>query len=551
MRCLAKRPADRWQTAAELHAALEPLGTPSSGITPTHTQPVPPVGSRRRLPWIAAAVVMVALGAIAAWRLTSGHGNSTTARTVAVLPFENASRDTAFDYLADGIANDVRSGLMKVPGLSVKARTSSEAAKGKPLRDVGTMLNVGVVLQGTFRHGTDKTTVTVDLVKVADETALWTGSYTLPADGNFAAAQDSITAAVARALHLQPSSGVTSALAQRGTKDVDAYDLYLKGQHFFATRGAANLRRAIDYFQRAISRDSNFARAYAGLSMAQAVLPAYAQVTDDALSRASARAARRALAIDPELVDGHLALADVILNQGRPADAETEFMAALARDPRNVTAHQWHGDNLTFLGRMDDAIREGRIAVDLDPLSAVAANDLAYSLIAAGRYDEAIQVAHTGLEVDSTFGYANEYLGVAFAFAQEPDSAQVMFERLFRIDSTAPTARAYHVWEFALAGRWTAAERELTAVERTITGGSRDVDLAIANMALGNKAAALDALERAARAHSYYASNTALGCDPTFGPLRSEPRFLAVLKQLGQGLCTSTAKWPIPARTTH
>jgi serine/threonine-protein kinase len=551
MRCLAKRPADRWQTAGELHAALEPIATPSGGVTPTHTQPVRAVHMTRRLPWIAAAVVVVALVAVAASRLIQGHAGGTTVRTVAVLPFDNATRDTAFDYLADGIANDVRTGLMKLPGLSVKARTSSEAAKGKPLHDAGTMLNVGVVLQGTFRHAADKTTVTVDLVNVSDETALWTGSYVLPADGNFASAQDSITAAVAQALHIQPSAGAATALAQRGTNDPEAYDLYLKGQHFFNKRGGENMRRAIDYYQRAMARDSNFARAYAGMAILLAVLPSYVPANADSMATEAARLARRALAIDPTLSDGHLALADVLTIQADPAGAEAEYLAAVAADPRNVTAHQWHGDNLMFLGRTDDAIREGRAAVDLDPLSSVADNDLAYTLVSAGQFNEAIRVARRALEIDSTLSYAQMYLGLAFAFVQRADSAALMFHRLFHGDSLLPTARGYHLWGFALTGHWPEAERELATIERMNPGGERDVDLVIANVAMGNKAAALDALERASRAHSFYASNTAFGCDPTYDLLKSEPRFTAVLKQLGQGLCVSKVKWPIPARPGH
>jgi tetratricopeptide (TPR) repeat protein len=236
--------------------------------------------------------------------------------------------------------------------------------------------------------------VTVDLVNVADETALWTGNYVLPADGNFASAQDSITAAVAQALHLQPTAGAATALAQRGTNDAEAYDLYLKGQHFFIRRGGANMRRAIDYFQRAIARDSNFARAYAGLAMLLTVMPSYVPANGDSMTIEAARLARRALAIDPTLSDGHLALADVLTIQAQPEAAEPEYLAAVAADPRNVTAHQWHGDNLMYLARTDEAIREARSAVALDPLSAVADNDLAYNLVSAGQFDEAIQVAH-------------------------------------------------------------------------------------------------------------------------------------------------------------
>ena len=549
MRCLAKRPADRWQTAGELHAALEPLTTPSSGITPTQTQPVRGVVLQRRSWWLVAAAVGIAIMAFIVVPKVIGRGGATSVRAIAVLPFENVAKDTAFDYLAEGIANDVRSGLMKLPGLSVKARTSSEAARGKTVRDAGTLLNVPVVMQGTFRTGKEKTTVTVELVNVSDESALWTETYVLPADGNFAAAQDSITAAVSRTLRLQAAPGAASAVAQRGTTDVEAYDLYLKGQHFFAKRGGDNLRRSIEYFQRAIARDSMFARAHAGLSLVVSVIPAYVQANGDSLTVESFRYARRALALDSSLSDAHLALANALMVNLQPRESEPEFQAALARDPRNATAHQWYGDVLNVMGRPADAIREGKAAVDLDPLSAVASNDLSYSYLGAGQFDDAVRSARRALEVDPILGYPTLYLGLGFAFRQQVDSAQVLFERLFLFDSLAPSARAYRVWEYALGGHWAEAEAQLAALERTITGGSREIDLVIANAALGHTGAALDALERAAKMHSFYAANTAFGCDPSFVPLRTEPRFLAVLKQLGQGLCPGTPRWPIPART--
>ncbi len=550
MRCLAKRPADRWQTAGELHAALEPLATPSSGITPVQTQPTRAVSlepNRRFV--IGAALVLVT--AIVAWALWPKGGGSSAARAIAVLPFENVAKDTAYDYLADGIANDVRSGLMKLPGLSVKARTSSQAAKGKGLHDAGALLNVGVVLQGTFRHTAEKTTVTVDLVNVSDESALWTGTFTLPADGSFAAAQDSITAAVSKALHLRESATTTTALVQRGTNDALAYDLYLKAEHFFNARGKTNLARAIDYYHAAIARDSNFARAYAGLSMLLTIYPSYAQVNADSVTHEAATLARRALALDSSLVEGHLALADVLTVQQEPQAAEPEYLAAVRGDPRNVTARQWHGDNLALLGRMDEAIREGRASVDLDPFSSVAKNDFAYSLLSAGQFDEAIRVARGAIELDSTMTYSQMYGGLAFAFAGKPDSALVRFERFYQLDPIGPMARGIHIFGLALVGRWADADRELVALEHATPGGSRDLDLVTAHTALGNKEAALAALEHATRERSYYLSSTTIGCEPTFSALKNEPRFLAALKQLGQGLCPGTPKWPIPARPKH
>jgi len=547
MRCLAKRPADRWQTAAELHAALEPFGTPSMGVTPTQTAPIPAVRMRRSARWIGAAAVVVVIAAFAAWRLASRHG-AAEASAIAVLPFDNVGHDTSYDYLADGIANDVRDGLMKLPGLTVKARTSSAAAKGKSVHDAGQLLAVPVLLQGEYRRAADHVTVTVDLVKVSDESALWSHDFTLPADGNFAAAQDSITVAVATAPHLAATHGTETAAAQRGTSDMQAYDLYLKGMFFFAKRGSDALHKSINYFDQAIAQDPKFARAYAGLSLAEGILPAWESMRGDSIVRDAEAMARRSLALDAQLADGHVALANALTNEFRPAAAEAEYQAAISLDPRSETAHQWRGDNLTLLGRPDDGVRESEAAVALDPLSAVAYNDLAYSYLCAGRYRDAVTAGRRALELDSSFTYARVYVAQGLLFAGHADSAAGIFHAALLADSTFPLVRPFDVWGLALQGRWSEAEQEAARIPTTDAGDSRDIAIAAAQVALGNKAAALDALDRAVGSGSIYVAETALGCDPTLALLHGEPRFPAIVKKAGQGMCSGTVKWPIPPR---
>jgi serine/threonine-protein kinase len=550
MRCLAKRPADRFQTASELLAALEPFTTPSIGVTPTHTAPTRAV--RRPLPLRSAiaALVVIALVAVAWWQFGPRHNRGGTTRAIAVLPFTNVSHDTADDYLADGIANDVRDGLMELPGLTVKARTSSEAAKGKPVHEAGALLNADVLLQGEYRRTAAHVTVTVDLVKVNDESALWSHDYTLPPDGNFAAAQDSIATAVSQALHLAVSKGSPDAASQRGTTDIAAYDLYLKGQYFFARRNSANLAHAIEYYQQAIAKDSNFARAWADLAVTESVFPSYVETNSDSALRMAEQHARRALAIDPSLADAHLALANALTSSLQPAAAEPEYLAAEAADPRNATVHQWHGDNLNVLGRSDDAMREGKAALALDPLSAVAWNDYAYILESAGKYADALAATHRELELDPSLEYGYQYAGIAYLFSGNVDSARGNLDKSFLIDSTAPGMRSNRIWALVLAGQWAAAAAQRAIIARS-EHGTRDFDLAVADIALGDTASALDNMERALRDRSYYLAVSSLGCDPTFSMLWNQPRFVAVAKAVGQPICNRPTRWPMPAPPGH
>jgi serine/threonine-protein kinase len=545
MRCLAKRAADRWQTADELHAALEPFGTPSAGVTPTQTVPVRtgPVHSRGRL--AAAGVAVLMLAGLAWWALAP---RNSAAHAIAVLPFANASRDTADDYLADGIANDVRDGLMHLPGLIVKARTSSAAARGKSVHEAGQLLRVPVLLQGEFRRTGGRVAVTVDLVKVSDESAVWSHDFALPADGNFSAAQDSITSAVAAALHITQARGAQGAAAQRGTSNQQAYDLYLRGMFFFAKRGIRNLTQAIDYFRQAIALDPDFAHAYAGISLVEGVLPSYVETSTDSVLRDAEGMARKALALDSTLPDAHLALANALSGAMRSGDAEAEFQKAITLDPRNATARQWHGDNLVVLGRTDDAVREGTAATDLDPLSPVAFNDLAYMLLCAGRYSESIAAAYRALELDPRMTPVFQFSATAQLFTGQSDSAAAGFRRFLADYPLHPLSRGWTTWLYAIEGRWPDAERTAEAIRQRPAGSVRNVNLVMAELALGNKGAALDALEEGIRNRSFYLATTSLGCDPGFSLLRDEPRYAAIVKEAGQGMCTNPVTWPAALR---
>ncbi len=551
MRCLAKRPADRWQTAGELHNALEPFVTPSTGITPTHTLP----HRRRRVPnskAIALGVIAIAIVAVASWLLFGRADLSGNAapNSIAVIPFENLSSDTSMVYFAAGMADEMANALAGVPGLRVMARTSAAAFTGKnaTAQEIGRALNVDVVLMGSVRRDGERLLVSAHVDRTSDGSQLFAQRYDT-VYANVFQVQEALARGVANRLRASLSPAAEQAVqAPRGTDDVEAYDLYLKGQYFFEKRGGDNLNRGIDYFKRAIARDGNFARAHAGLAMLYSILPGWTQVTDVMPLIEAERGARRALAIDSTLVEGRLALANALTGLGRPQEAEREFVVALAMDPRSATGHQWRGANLNLLGRSAEAIREGQIATELDPLSAVAWSDLGYILISARRFDDAIRAINRVIELEPALGMSYFYVGIAHTFKGQADSAARAFDEAYRADPSAPGVRAYRIWGFALKGQWSDADNAFAEFERTITGSSRHADLVIAYLGLGNRKAALAALEVAAQHGSYNVVISALGCDPTYSLLKSEPRFMAVVKQLGQGMCTGTVRWPIPQR---
>ncbi|MEO5904131.1 MAG: protein kinase [Gemmatimonadaceae bacterium] len=544
MRCLEKRPADRWQSASQLHAALEPFATASSGITPTDTPPhVRKSGGFPK--WIGGAVAAFLLVAAVGW-FSFGRPRVTTTdapSSIAVIPFENLSNDTSMVYFADGMADEMATALSSIPGLRVMARTSAAAFAGKHAtpQEIGKALNVDVVLMGSVRRIGERLLVSAHVDRTSDGSQMFAERYDT-AYTNVFQVEENLARGVASRLQasLKPAAK-TDVHALRGTDDLAAYDLYLKGEYLFAKRGGENMKQAIQYFDQALARDPTFARAHAGRAMVYSVLPGWTQADNTALQQAEA-SARRAIELDPSLVAGRIALASTLTGLGRSAEAEQQFAAALEMDPGNATGHQWRGFNLVFQARADDAIREGRIAIQLDPLSAVAFSDLQFSYLIAHKWADAISAFHQVVKLDSTIESTYVLAAVAYTEMGKTDSAEWAWDHAYRTGPSVPGVRASHVWRYAITGRWTEAQKAFDDVNKLVTGSSRNADLASAYLALGNRDAALGALESAAKQRSFYVTTAALGCDPTFALLKKEPRFIAIVRQMGQVMCVDDAR---------
>ncbi len=550
MRCLEKRPADRWQSAAQLHSSLEPFAT-ASAITPTDLPPH--VRKSSSFPKIAvavaAAVIVIGVGA---WLTLGRRASSTSDKpgSIAVIPFENLSSDTSMVYFADGMADEMANALSSIPGLRVMARTSAAAFEGKHAtpQDIGKALNVDVVLMGSVRRNGERLLVSAHVDRTSDGSQMFAERYDTAYTNVFQVEED-LARGVANRLQasLKPAAK-TDVHALRGTDDVAAYDLYLKGEYLFAKRGGENLKQAIQYFDQAIVRDPNFARAYAGKAMVYSVLPGWTALRDNTSLQKAEESARRAIELDSTVVEGRLALANTLSALGRSAEADREFVSALAMDPGSSTGHQWRGANLGYQARGEEAVREGKAAIKLDPLSAVAFSDLSFSSLLAHKWRDVIDAVHGAIKIDP--GMVQIYItaGMAYAELGKPDSAAWAWDRAYQIDPTVPTVRAYHVWRYAIEGKPVEAKRAFDEFDRLTTGSSRLGDMVVAQLGVGNRAAALDALEAAAKERSFYVTTDGLGCDPTFASLRTEPRFLAVVKQLGQEMCKDNAPLIIPAK---
>lgn len=553
MRLMAKDPDARPQSADEVVRALDTMPTTS----------IEAVRGRRdvRVGIIIAAALLIAaaLGAYSLRRVkTPVIAGATAIHTVAVLPFINTSGSADDDYFSDGLTDELAHALSRVPGLRVAGRSSSYAFKGKsvPGTEIGKVLGVGAIVEGTVRRAGDRLRVTTQLVSAVDGTVLWDSVYESRSRDVFAV-QDSLTSAVVASLaptlaarDVRADTGIGAGLidVKRGTKDAEAYDLYLKGRYYWQERGAANVNRSIEYFKQAIARDRNFARAHAALALAYNVLGVYVPDPSDSTTPLVQASARRAVALDSTLADAQVALASGFQRNFRFAEAETHYRAAIAAEPSNVNVYHAFGFMLIDVGRTDEAIADLRRATRLDPLAKSAGTALAEALIDARRFREAEEEAHRVLAIDSTFPLAIYSLGLAQAFGGKPDSAVRTLERGVRLYPQLGMLQGRLLVAYAAAGRRDDVERMRAEFRRRGAERSASMLSAFADYVLGDRESLMRLLTTQQGLREWFdmlrPTSTGTGCNPIVDPLWADARYRAAMHGLGLTPCPLARPWP-------
>ncbi|MDZ4673337.1 MAG: protein kinase [Gemmatimonadota bacterium] len=545
MRCLEKKPADRWQSAEELISQLEAVLTPSGGITPMATVPiqtVAPSKTRRSLRTIVIAAALI--GAVGlAWVLNRGggaaNGDAADLRQIAVLPFENIGGDTANVYFADGMTDELANALSKVPGLQVASRTSSYAFRNAQTRDIAAIreaLGVGALLEGTVSRAGDRLRVSARLTNASTGLEIWSEAFVRNANDVFAV-QDEVARAIAQALAPALAAGVktvASADTSRGTQDLVAYDLYLRGRHLWYQRGVEPLRQAVAMFEQAAARDPNFAQAWSGIALAQVTLSDYEGSASPERIAEIEQAAARATALNPSLAEPHFALGYMLARTSRWAEAEPAFRRAVARDPRSPTAHQWYGLFLTSSRRDEEALQELRLASELDPLSAIIASNYASALASTGNLDEAMRVGERSIALDSTNALVRLNLATTVLLpAQQFERASQELDAGSRLGGPPAMVLGMRMIVAFERGDSAGARASLRQLETATEGEGPSIGLAGALAALGERDRALTALEAVVASTGWGAPHPdALEANPRWAPFRTDPRFRRIIERL-------------------
>jgi adenylate cyclase len=452
-------------------------------------------------------------------------------KAIAVLPLANMSADPENEYFSDGVTEDIINALAKVPGIQVASRTSSFAFKGKDVdvRQIGDKLGVTSVLSGSVRKIGNRIRIVVQFVNVETGYHIWSETYDRQLEDVFAI-QDEISRAIVDALKLQLVDAQPDLVVP--TRNIQAYNLYLKGRFFFNKYTEPGLRRGLDFFQQALMQDPAFARAYAGIADCWADLGDDWVAPDDAYPRAKA-AATRALEYDPDLGDAMTSLGKVLCwYEWDFAAAARELERAVSINPSLAEAHYVLGTTLPAIGRLDEAIGEMRQAITLDPLSAQFSRWLGRFLLYSHDYAGAIAQNLKTLELDA--GYFQAYLdiGAAHLALDDPEEALTWWRKGQMLDSSVRSYDAFIVRALAPLGRHEEAAEILARLEE----GSRQQyvraeSLAIGYAAIGDADRAFLSLERALQARS--AGLIYLQIEPGYRPLRNDPRFAELARRIG------------------
>jgi len=487
---------------------------------------------------MAAAVASLAIAiAIAVLYLRIGQGAPahSSKMTLAVLPFENLSAEADQDFFTDGFTDEMIAELGKLdPGhLGVIARTTTRLYKNarKDIGQIHQELGVDYVLEGSIRRAANRVRITAQLVQTRDMTHLWAESYDRDVS-DVLTIQSEVAMKIAHSLTLALRG--PDAQPARGTTSSTAYDLYLRGRAFREQATEESTHKAIEYFQRSIAADPQYARAYAGMADAYWLLGAPGWEVDQPmglLQRAQA-SAERALAIDRQLAEAHAVLAMIRLSyRWDRAGSELEIQEALRLNPSSAIAHQYYSTTLTTMGKFDEAIAEARRALDLDPLSAPASTTLGIRYWYGGRLAEAmIQFSKT---LDATPEFAIAHWGLAQAHLANGNNARAIDElqRALELSGNSAYMRAHLAFGLAKAGN---RERALS-IQRELQNESREryqspYHDALIALGLGDRTAMMRALERVFADRSGWMMF--LPVEPEFASVRATPEFQRLLARV-------------------
>jgi serine/threonine-protein kinase len=533
-RCLEKDASRRPSSGSELIAALDGVVTPSS--TTGNVQRATPGRSRQMVLTVGSIALLIVVGIAAyAWRVRSPPSTN-PARTIVVIPFENLGAAGDADF-ADGVTEEIAGKLARIPGLQVVARESVRRFRGSstPPQEIAKQLGAAYALSGSVRWarsaqaGQNDATVRIvpSLVLASTGLQVWGEPLQEKLTDVFKVQAD-IAERVASALSVTVGASARQAIRRPESNDPEARTDVQVGFNLLDKRGLANIRQAIKQFDRAIARDSSYARAWAGRAEAYRLLVSYLDpdITYDSAMAIAEPSVRRALALDSLLPEAHAALATVLFPS--PHAALRAADRAIELDPGSAAAHSRRGSILMILGKVAESEEDFRRAVELDPLVAAYTMRLGWWYLAAGYMDSVPVAAQRYIELDPTNTALNHYAAPLFAYAGKLTEAVDAC-----VKGGADIDGCRDLWtglvdtrQGARAIRMLASDKRMKGSKSLMVPGFR----ATAYARLGMADSALSSLRQSVAEHD--ANSFAFVNSPWLQPLRSDPRFGQIIGEM-------------------
>jgi TolB-like protein/DNA-binding winged helix-turn-helix (wHTH) protein/Tfp pilus assembly protein PilF len=496
---------------------------------------------RRARTWLfvglASLAVVSILSLLAFWGWRGSRAPTVFQRktVLAVLPFDNLSRDPDQEFFSEGLTEEMiaQVGKLNRDRLKVVARSSVAKYKGSMLtaKEIGRELNADYLVQGSVRRSSDRVRITIQLIQARDQTDVWTESYDRELK-DVLAVQDSVVRSIASEIHIALTEEQEKRLAAPRQISPEAYEAYLKGRYYWNKRTGESMQKAEQYFEQAIDNDPTYAAAYSGLADCNSGLTWHGfKSPAEALPKAYA-AARKALEINPESAEAHASLGLAMTHSWDWTGAEAEFRRALQLDPQYANAHHWYGDYLSIRGRHGEALAEAKHALELDPLNLMISTWVGLRYYMARDYSRAIDQNRNSVELDPNFAAAHLLLGEDYLGAGLHSEAVNELKKAANLSGDSPLYIAQVAVALAVEGRSGDAFRiahDLEAISR-----KRYVSpygLAQIYAASNKKEDTFKWLQAAYDDHAAWMGY--LTVDPIFDRYRSDERFKDLLRRVG------------------
>jgi serine/threonine protein kinase len=535
-KAIEKDPELRYQTAAELRTDLKRLKRDTESarvLSQSSAVQAARSGMTAGRKWLVAGVaaLLVALiSSVAYWFHTRSAAGGVD--SIAVLPFVNATNDPNSEYLSDGVTESVIDSLSRLPRLRVMSRSAvfRFKAANPDVLTTASALHVSAVLTGRLLHRGDSVEVSAELVNAQDNSHIWGGHYSRKLN-DLSSLQDDIAREISDSLRLKLSGAEQQQLARHATEDGEAYQLYLQGRYHWNKRNGPELKKGLEYFQRAVEKDPAFALGYVGIGDTYILLQDYHYMsTEEALAKGKP-AALRAVALDDNLAEAHLALASFLDSfEWKWPEADKEYRRALALNPNYATAHHWYSLFSQRMGNFPLAFQENATAIRLDPLSPAFNMVSGIFLDNVQQHEEAALKIQKAIELDPNYQQAHYMLGENYELRGMCKESIAEMVRGLQLDGYTKDAEAVQRG-FAEGGCRGAYESDLKMLKERVKKEYVDpCDFARDYLRLGDKEHAMEWLEKAFREKS--PDMQFLKVAQSWNPLRSDARFQDLLRRM-------------------